>query len=192
MKDGFSVTNWAYRFRGVLVSIPLIVALFLSFHEDETDWFIWPAGIVLIFLGLIIRIWAQEHIRRRLNSPRRLAITGPYLFVRNPLYVGNLLICIGAVFASEMLWLVPIAFFYCIIVYSMVINYEESFLLNTYKDSYRKYISEVPRWFPKKLHFRNLELINNYFWQSVVVEIPSLFILLAYVLKEFIMRRFGY
>jgi hypothetical protein len=110
--------------------------------------------------------------------------TGPYGFVRNPLYIGNTIMCVGSTIASELLWLIPIIIFWCIGTYSIVIRYEEKHLLEKYGDAYRQYLSDVPRWFPKRLRLKNMELMNEYLYQTVFVEVAGVTILLPFVIKE--------
>jgi protein-S-isoprenylcysteine O-methyltransferase Ste14 len=177
------VQKWVYRFRGYLVAPPLIFALFWFYWETE-EYFVWPFGISLFLMGATLRIWAQQHLHYRLKAHKRLTVTGPYSFVRNPLYIGNILMSLGAIVISELLWLFPLTLFYCLGIYLLVVRYEESHLLDKYGESYRKYMEEVPRWLPKVIRFKNLGLINEYFQQSIVSEIQCVFLLLPYFLKE--------
>ena len=102
------------------------------------------------------------------------------------MYLGNILICLGATVISELLWFVPITFLYCFGLYSLVARHEEAHLSDKYGESYRRYMSEVPRWLPKGLRLRNLGLMNGYLGQTIAVEIPCLLLLFPYILKELI------
>jgi protein-S-isoprenylcysteine O-methyltransferase Ste14 len=185
-------TQIAYRLRGFLVSLPLIVALFCFSLETEMDYFIWPIGISLVFTGMILRIWAQQHLRYRLKVKKCLTTTGPYSLARNPIYVGNILMCLGAIITSELLWLVPIALLYWFSTYSLVVHYEERHLLEKYGEPYRRYLAEVPRWLPRAIRFRNFEILNKYFLNSIVAEIQCPCILLPYIFKELVSPWFGH
>ena len=177
------VPKWVYGFRGYLVALPLIFALFW-FHWETEEYFVWQLGISLFLMGIALRMWAQQHLHYRLKVHKRLTVTGPYSFIRNPIYIGNILICLSATVISELLWLVPLTLFYCLGIYSLVVRYEEYHLLDKYGESYLKYIKEVPRWLPKVIRLKNLGLINEYFQQSIVSEIQCVFLLLPYFLKE--------
>lgn len=102
------------------------------------------------------------------------------------MYIGNILICLGATVISELLWFVPITLFYYLGLYSLVVRYEEVHLLEKYGESYRRYMLEVPRWLPKVFHFKKLGIINEYFSQSIIVEFPQLLLLLPFIIKEII------
>jgi len=179
-----SVPHWVYRGRNFFVCPPLIFTFISLSYEIEADGIIWTLGTGIVLVGIVLRIWAQQHLHYRLTVHKQLTTTGPYGFVRNPLYIGNAIMCVGATIASELLWMIPITIYWCIGTYSIVIRYEEEHLLEKYGDTYRKYLSEVARWFPKRPSLRNMGLINEYLYQTVLVELPGVFILLPYIIKE--------
>ncbi len=180
-----SALKWVYRLRGYLVTPPLILTL-IWFDWEIEEPFVLPLGISFFLMGVILRLWAQQHLKYGLKVRKCLTTTGPYSFVRNPMYIGNVLICLGATVISELLWFVPITLFYYSWIYSLVVRYEEAHLSEKYGEPYRRYVLEVPRWFPKVLHFKNLGIINEYFRQSITVESLRLGLLLLYVVKEII------
>jgi len=49
------------------------------------------AGLPLVAAGLAVRAWAAGHLQRN----RRLATSGPYAYLRDPLYLGRLLLLVG-------------------------------------------------------------------------------------------------
>jgi protein-S-isoprenylcysteine O-methyltransferase Ste14 len=179
-----AVTRMAYRLRGFLISLPLVFALFSFSFETESDWFNWSVGVSMFLLGLLFRIWAQQHLHYRLTVRKHLTNSGPYSFLRNPIYLGNILICLGLVVTSELLWLVPITLIYSFGIYSFVVSYEEGHLLEKYGETYRRYISEVPRWFPLTLRIKNLGLKNEYWRASIMAEIHFVLAILPYLGKE--------
>jgi protein-S-isoprenylcysteine O-methyltransferase Ste14 len=54
-------------------------------------------GVPVSIAGLLLRAWAAGHLAK--NS--ELATGGPYSYVRNPLYVGTLLVAAGLVIATR-------------------------------------------------------------------------------------------
>lgn len=58
-------------------------------------------GGAIAVLGLAIRAWASGHIRKA----SVLAVTGPYAYTRNPLYLGSLILGIGFTIAAGVWWL---------------------------------------------------------------------------------------
>jgi protein-S-isoprenylcysteine O-methyltransferase Ste14 len=179
-----SAWKLVYLLRGFLVSVPLVFAALWFRNESENEYIIWPVGLFVFFIGMAIRIWAQQHLRYRLKVHKELTLTGPYQFVRNPVYIGTILIVLGMTILLELLWLVPVTFVWCAIVYSLVVHYEEVHLLQRYGESYRKYMSEVPRWLPRGLRLSDLGIRNENFTASIVAELHCLLFLLPCILKE--------
>jgi hypothetical protein len=67
-----------------------------------------------------------------------------------------------------------------------VVRYEEGHLLEKYGEDYRKYLLEVPRWFPNTIRFENLGIKNEYFRAAFIAEIRCVLALLPYLVKEVI------
>ena len=101
------------------------------------------AGIPLAIAGLGLRAWAAGHLAKNEN----LATGGPYSFVRNPLYVGTLLVALGIVLASRSLFLAVIAAVAFLFVYLPVIELEEQHLRSIFP-LYAPYAERVYRFLP--------------------------------------------
>jgi protein-S-isoprenylcysteine O-methyltransferase Ste14 len=83
------------------------------------------------------------------DPPKELVITGPYRSVRNPIYVGVLLIFLGH-FLWFGYWALLIYTVLAFIgVHSFVILYEEPTLKRKFGAAYEDYLKRVPRWIPK-------------------------------------------
>jgi len=186
-----STIRMAYRLRGVLIGLPYIFAAFSFAYETDIPWLTWPLGISIVLLGMALRVWSQQHLHYRLKVKKILTTIGPYSIIRNPIYVGNMVLCLGAMITSKLLWLVPIALFYCFIIYSLVVRYEERHLLEKFGEDYQRFLSEVPRWIPrferiKELGLTDLGLRNEYLGRSIFAEVQCLLVLLPYIVKEFV------
>jgi protein-S-isoprenylcysteine O-methyltransferase Ste14 len=100
-------------------------------------------------------MWATRHIGKRIPRKYRngrrphVVVTGPYSFVRNPLYIGNIAAMMGLCLISELLWFMPIVFAYFSLLYSLVVRYEEYKLSILFGNEYEVYCQEVPRWIPR-------------------------------------------
>lgn len=102
-------------------------------------------GIPLCFAGLAIRAWAAGHLIKN----ERLATTGPYAYMRNPLYAGTLLVAAGIVVASRS---VVLGFMFAaafLLVYLPVIELEEQHLRNLFPE-YAWYATTVNRFLPAR------------------------------------------
>jgi protein-S-isoprenylcysteine O-methyltransferase Ste14 len=102
-------------------------------------------GGVLAIFGLLIRAWASGHIRKN----DTLAISGPYAFTRNPLYLGSFLLGIGFTVAANNWWLVGLFAALFLGVYLPVMRIEARTLLELFGEEYEKYAKAVPLLLPR-------------------------------------------
>lgn len=104
-----------------------------------------PAGAAVVLVGLGIRAWAAGI----LEKDRELAVSGPYAFTRNPLYLGSFVIGIGAVIAGGRPWfgLLFLAFF--ALMYRGAMIRESDRLAKRFGIDYQRYREAVPMFFPR-------------------------------------------
>lgn len=77
-----------------------------------------------------------------------LNVQGPYAQVRNPLYLGNLGICLGLLLIAHDVSAYALGLGFFFLEYFFIIRAEESFLDERFGQSYRVYKSRVSRWMP--------------------------------------------
>jgi protein-S-isoprenylcysteine O-methyltransferase Ste14 len=174
-----------YLHRGLLASPPLILALFITDGQSENGRLVWTIGLLIFALGLFGRIWAQQHLHYRLKMPITLTRTGPYALLRNPIYVSNTLMSVGLTVVSRVLWMVPITILWCALIFSIVVREEERRISKVFGPPYRAYLTEVPRWAPRRSKMP-LELINAHLARSILAEIYNLLYLIPFVIKELV------
>jgi len=110
-------------------------------------------GLVLAVLGQALRVWAAGCISKN----RELACQGPFAFVRNPLYLGSLLIGVAYCFMSGLWWsFVVTAVFYYWFYYGTIYS-EEEHLETVLGEDYRRYRSAVPRLVPRATPWRGCD-----------------------------------
>lgn len=170
----------AYRHRGPLLAPPLVAALILG--GDGAGPWAWALGLALFGLGAGLRVWAQEHVRYRLDGAHSLATTGPYRRVRNPVYLGTTLLCAGAVATTGRPWLTAATVAWCAAAYAPVVRFEERHLGEKFGDEYREYRRRVPRWSPRRAP-APLELVNGHLAQALRAEAGTLLVLLPFALR---------
>lgn len=100
-------------------------------------------GLPIAVLGLFLRGWAAGHLAK----DRDLATSGPYAYIRNPLYAGTLTAALGIVIASRSIWLAIIFTAVFFLVYLPAVEQEEQHLREIFP-SYEAYGSTVPRFLP--------------------------------------------
>lgn len=107
-------------------------------------------GVSLAALGLALRGWSAGTIRK----DESLAVTGPYAFMRHPLYLGSLLVGAGlAVAGGHWIWLVLVLGFFGI-VYGRVIREESEQLTHRFGARYVEYAQHVPAILPRLSPYR--------------------------------------
>jgi protein-S-isoprenylcysteine O-methyltransferase Ste14 len=104
-------------------------------------------GVALCAFGIGLAIWARAHLGRnwgmpmaRMESPE-LVTSGPYAFVRHPIYTGMLTAMLGSTFGESPLWLVPLVLFGIYFVYSA--RNEEKLMLEQFPEQYPEYMSRT-------------------------------------------------
>lgn len=83
------------------------------------------------------------------DPPRRLVLTGPYRFVRNPMAIGVGLAVAGLALLYESLALLAFAGLFMAVIHAMVTLYEEPTLRQTFGTDYVEYCRRVNRWLPR-------------------------------------------
>jgi len=73
----------------------LIVVVFAWFSNPSPESLMW--GVPVSLAGLALRGWAAGCLAKN----QRLATGGPYAYMRNPLYVGTLLVAAGLAIARS-------------------------------------------------------------------------------------------
>lgn len=112
---------------------------------------------MIVLVGESIRVWAAGHIqayRVYEVEAERLATTGPYAHVRNPLYWGNFLIGLG--FSAAANWWPAYVLFAAVYacIYSVIIPLEERYLRERFGREYEEYAAHVRRLLPRLLPYR--------------------------------------
>ena len=128
-------------------------------------WFATPTvahvwwGALLAVAGVAIRAWAAGTVAKG----RELATTGPYAFVRHPLYLGGALIGAGvAIGGGHWIWPLTIGVFLARM-YRATIGAEEAFLEQRFGAAYRDYRSCVPALVPSMQRYRGAEPVSHGF-----------------------------
>jgi len=112
-------------------------------------------GFPLIFLGEFIRIWAVSYAGSETRTTdgvggSNLVTQGPFSYVRNPLYLGNILIYLGIGIMSFSLFpfLQIFAFLFFTFQYYCIILNEEEYLKTTFGEKFFVYLTTVNRFIP--------------------------------------------
>jgi len=104
-------------------------------------------GALTAAAGLIIRAWASGHLRKE----KALAVSGPYRYSRNPLYLGNSIIGAGIVVTARSWWVMAIFAIYIGIFYPLIIIRERDRMKHLFPGEYEEYGRQVPLFCPSLL-----------------------------------------
>ena len=109
----------------------------------------WIAGTWTIIWCSIDIIRLGGGTPAHLDPPKTLIVNGPYRHVRNPIYLGALLVILG-----YMLWfgsrlLIVYFSFAALAFHTLIALIEEPILRNSFGDAYEEYLQQVPRWIPR-------------------------------------------
>jgi protein-S-isoprenylcysteine O-methyltransferase Ste14 len=143
--------GWLFRHRTSL-PLPLIAALLLIPPPEDASPSLLGAGALVVAVGELIRLWAVRHIgaisRTRSDRLGPMIASGPFAYVRNPLYVGNIFLWAGFSIAARLVWLAPIVVLLLALEYHAIVRWEEQLLTTRIGEPYARYIQDVPRWIP--------------------------------------------
>ncbi|MBU2493810.1 MAG: isoprenylcysteine carboxylmethyltransferase family protein [Bacteroidetes bacterium] len=120
------------------------------------------AGFIVALCGELIRLWGVSIAGSETRTTGRvggtyLIVTGPFAYVKNPLYLGNILLYMGIGIMSWALfpYLQIAAFLFFYFQYYIIIGEEEGFLREKFGKEYDEYYKAVPKLFPRFTPFKN-------------------------------------
>lgn len=102
-------------------------------------------GGVIAFLGVAIRAWASGHIKKA----SELAVSGPYAYTRNPLYLGSLILGLGFTIAAGVWWLALLFIALFLGIYLPVMRVEVEDIRRIFGTSFDEYERNVPMFLPR-------------------------------------------
>ena len=146
---------WLFR-RRTVIPLPLALAVLLIPEPRALDpSALMGVGAVLVALGEAIRLWSVRQIgaisRTRSDRLGPLIRSGPFALVRNPLYVGNVVLWVGFAVSARLPWLAPVFVAILAFEYHAIVRWEERLLEERLGERYHAYAAQVPRWLPNTL-----------------------------------------
>jgi protein-S-isoprenylcysteine O-methyltransferase Ste14 len=120
-------------------------------------WLVVAAGAVIALPAIGLFAWRGLGTPAVFDPPRRLVVSGPYRFVRNPMYTGMALVLLGEALVFPHLtnaMLLTLALF-ILAVTLFVAAYEEPVLRAKFGADYEAYCRHVRRWIPRLRPFDN-------------------------------------
>jgi len=142
--------------------IPFILIMF--FYENANIWSL-IGGFIIAAVGEMIRLWGVSWAGSETRTTGEvggtyLIISGPFAHVRNPLYIGNILIYTGLGIMSFALFpflqLAGFLFFY--FQYYLIVKEEENYLRKTFGKDYEIYSQHVSRFIPRLFAYKGINV----------------------------------
>jgi protein-S-isoprenylcysteine O-methyltransferase Ste14 len=146
-------SGWRTRLTGVsAVGVFLIAGVLRNGTLAAHSLVLAATGALLFACGIALAVWARLHLGRNWGMPMtqraepELVTSGPYRFVRHPIYSGLLLAMLGTALVNNLIGLIVVAvlvayFYYCGIV-------EERNLAATFPKAYPEYRSRTKMLIP--------------------------------------------
>ena len=139
-----------FRLRS-LTAIPFILIVIYFARPTFTSALV---GVIPLILGEFLRLWAVGYAggatrSRTLGAASDLVTTGPYAHVRNPLYLGNLLLSLGVCVIANVYWMIAVLLVGYFVQYLPIIASEEAYLREFCGSTYQSYYTAVPRFIPR-------------------------------------------
>jgi protein-S-isoprenylcysteine O-methyltransferase Ste14 len=150
------------KIAGILGMIGFVAIVVYAIRPDRLSWasLLFPlwlrwTGVVLVLLGFVLLQWAQTTLGKswsdtpRMIKEQTLITSGPYRFIRHPIYSAFLMI-LGATLMISANWLIGIAWIgMTVLEVASRISFEENLMLDFFGDQYREYMKHTGRLFPK-------------------------------------------
>jgi protein-S-isoprenylcysteine O-methyltransferase Ste14 len=145
--------GWLFR-RRTWLPVPLALAVLLVPASRRPTLALEAAGAALILAGELLRLWGVRHIgaisRTRGDRLGPLVDDGPFAYVRNPLYLGNIALWAGFALCAGVAWMAPLLVAILGVEYHAIVRWEEGLLASRIGAPYLDYMARVPRWIPRR------------------------------------------
>ena len=156
-----SLSDKVFKYRSYS-PIPFVILMLVFQNADVSSLII---GFVITLMGELIRLWGVSYAGSETRTTGAvggtyLIISGPFAYVKNPLYLGNILMYFGFGIMSMALFpylqIIALLFFY--FQYYVIIKREEGYLKEQFGEEYSKYYKAVPKLIPTIFPYRNKNL----------------------------------
>lgn len=140
--------SWTQRARRTRVPLGFAFAAFYIWRA-QPNWMSLVIGIIIASTGIFIRALAAGHVKKN----REVTTTGPYAYVRNPLYLGSVIIGVGFAIAARDIWVAIVLLIFFFAIYVPVIRGEQNYLRAHFAE-YDDYTRRVPSLLPHTIWFK--------------------------------------
>ncbi|AKI97289.1 1-acyl-sn-glycerol-3-phosphate acyltransferase [Kosmotoga pacifica] len=158
--------------------IPLII---ISFGTESTtvthavSWTVAIFGVILVVYSILAMLFHSGGMPYYFYGPEKLVISGPYRFVRHPIYLGYLLVLAGLVMAywSHVNFFLFSAITILVVLYTFLFEEKK---LKEKLDGYKDYAKKVPAFIPLPGKFIPFEYTRCVPWQYIFLNLLMKFL----------------
>jgi protein-S-isoprenylcysteine O-methyltransferase Ste14 len=142
------------------------------------------AALACLLLGTVLRVWGTAYLGSAVMSGLSmqgnvLVAAGPYRYVRNPLYLGSLLLALGVSILMPPAGAALFLTLFCLFVW-LLVSQEERFLAERQGEPYRQYLRGVPRFFPRLRSAVAKVAIGSSWGAAVLAEVYAIAVTLCF------------
>lgn len=116
----------------------------------------WRPGLAVMCAGAFVLLWCVRDFYvsgkgtlAPWDPPKQLVVVGLYRWVRNPMYLGVLLLVLGWALTLVSPFLAGYAVLLAVGFHARVVMHEEPWLDTQFGQQWRIYKAAVPRWMPR-------------------------------------------
>lgn len=149
----------------VLLTVGTINSLSIVIYALTPSWISWAdaclpywlrwIGVGLCVASVLLVLWCDRHLGRnfsrelRIRSEHYIVETGPYRWVRHPIYSSGILFLVG-VFLVTSNYFVGLCWSGLLVFYALRIPKEEAMMVGAFGDTYTEYANRTGRLLPKR------------------------------------------
>jgi protein-S-isoprenylcysteine O-methyltransferase Ste14 len=157
VKKNIRTGEWR-RDAGIRILLIIIIVVLLQISSSwkifayQSDLGVQAVGLVLCVAGIAFAIWARIHLGKNwsgtpsMKEGHELITSGPYRFVRHPIYTGMLVALVGSALASGVIWLAILVVFLFNFLYRLPI--EERYMMQLFPKEYPEYKKRTKKLIP--------------------------------------------
>jgi len=150
--DSSDIRRLIFTYRSY-TPIPFLLVMIWFAHPTALSLIV---GFAVVFVGEMIRFWGVSIVGAETRTTgdvggTYLITNGPFGYVRNPLYLGNMLLYAGVGVMSMALypWLLTVAIVWFYAQYYLIVTKEEEYLAERFGEEYEAYSKAVRRFLPR-------------------------------------------
>jgi protein-S-isoprenylcysteine O-methyltransferase Ste14 len=158
LKEEGLLTTIVLRFSGLVVWVGVFAYMinpaWMNWSRFDLPLAIRWLGVVMGFLSVLLAYWTFRNLGKNVTptvitrANHTLVTSGPYRWIRHPLYVMGLIAYLGFALLAEN-WFIAIMAVVVFVVIALRVRKEETRLVETFGAAYREYMQQTGKFLPK-------------------------------------------